>query len=68
MTTIYKLCFALGLLATGGEVVNHGDEHAATIKRLAAPLLLDRRPDKGIREIPVSDFEQLPNGIQRVQD
>ena len=68
MTTIYKLCFAAGLLATGGEVVNHGDEHVATLKRLSAPILKDRRPDKGIKEILVSELDQLPAGFQRVQD
>ena len=68
MTIIYRLCFAFGLFATGGEVINHGDQHAANIKKLAAPLLLNRRPDKGIREIPVSELAQLPIGIQRIQN
>lgn len=66
MTSIYKLCFAFGLLVTGGEVVTHGDEHAASLKRLAAPLLKDRRPHKGIREVPMSELGLLPSGIERV--
>lgn len=67
MTTIYKLCFALGLLATGGEVVNHGEEHVASIKKMTAPIWQDDRPDKGISAVAVTEFNQLPTGVQRVQ-
>lgn len=67
MTTIYKLCFALGLLATGGEVVNHGEEHVASLKKMAAPIWQDDRPDKGISVVAVTELNQLPTGVQRVQ-
>lgn len=68
MTTIYKLCLGVGLLATGGEVVTHGDEHAAKIKEMTRSMRLDKRPDKGIQEIPLSEFNHLPFGIQRTQE
>lgn len=68
MTTIYKLCFAVGLVATGGEMATNGDEHAETIKRLAAPFLEEDRPSGEIREIPVSELDQLPSGVQWVRD
>ena len=58
----------MGLLATGGEVVIHGEEHAASLKKLTAPLLLNMRPDRGIRELSISEFEKLPAGIQLIQD
>ena len=68
MTIINKLFLGVGLVATGGEVVTHGEEHAATVKKLAAPILNERRPDKGIREVSISELGQLPEGIQRIQD
>jgi len=68
MTTIYKLCIATGVIATGGGVVTQGDDHAETLKKLAAPLLADKRPDKGIKEIPVSEFSHLPFGVERIED
>lgn len=68
MNPILKLCFTAGLFVTGSEVVTHGDEHAHTIKRLAAPLLLDRRANKGIEAIPISKLNELPQGIRLVQD
>lgn len=68
MTTIYKFCLALGLFVTGGEMAINGDEHAANIKKLASPLLLDKRSDKGIKEVPLSEFSHLPFGVERIEE
>lgn len=68
MTTIYKLCLAMGLLATGGEVATRGNEHAAKLKKLASPFLADERPNKSVETIPLSEFSHLPFGVKRIEE
>lgn len=45
-------------------MITHGDER---VKKIAEPLWKDMRPDRGIREVPLSELDELPQGVARVE-